>query len=525
MSQSYQRRLDALAAGITDLHLERCLIGLEKEGLRVSPEGLISQRTHPSALGSPLTHPWITTDYSEALLELITPALARTRQVLEFLDDMHVFVHQHLDDELLWSASMPCVLQGEQSIPVARYGDSNAGQMKHIYRLGLGHRYGRVMQVIAGMHYNFSLPETFWGPYRDLLGSTVTQREFIDDSYFCLVRNALRLGWMIPYLFGASPAVCKSFFGEAVPTDLDMFDNNTCYEKWGTSLRLGDMGYQNKKEVDSGVRICYDNLADYTRCLERAISTPSSEYQGIGVKVDGRYRQLSANILQIEAEYYSSVRPKQLCAVEERAVDALRRRGVRYVELRSLDINTDDPRGMDHTQVCFLQAWMMYCLLTDSPPIPPRERDDIDQNLLLTAHQGREPGLLLQRDGGGVALRDWGLEVCDAMAGICESLDRVHGGDDYQHALASQREKFLDTELTPSAKVLREMRDNGEGFFDFAMRRSREFQAEFRGRSLSPEQEQLFRLEAERSIEAQRRIEAEDSGSLDEFIARYLAGG
>ena len=138
------------------------LKGIEKESLRISKDGFIAQTPHPKALGSALTHPYITTDYSEALIELITPPFADIKDTLDYLRNIHQFVYDHLDNEMLLGASMPCGIDGDESIPIAEYGTSNIGRMKHVYRHGLWHRYGRTMQAIAGIHFNYSVPEALW---------------------------------------------------------------------------------------------------------------------------------------------------------------------------------------------------------------------------------------------------------------------------------------------------------------------------------------------------------------------------
>ncbi|MEW8211129.1 MAG: glutamate--cysteine ligase, partial [Candidatus Thiodiazotropha taylori] len=331
------------------------LIGLEKEALRVSPQGCISSLPHPEVLGSPLTNRYITTDYSEALTEIITPPSTDRHEPLKFLFEAHRFVYQHLGDEILWSTSMPCVVEDDERIPIAEYGNSNAGMMKTVYRRGLGHRYGRVMQVIAGVHFNYSLPQDFWWVYQQLEGDKSDTQGFISDAYFGMLRNLQRLGWLVPYLFGASPAVCKSFLGGR-PTSLESFDEYTYFSPYATSLRMGDIGYQNSKEQGTGIKACYDCLDAYVETLSRAIETPCPIYQAMGVKIDGRYEQLNANILQIENEYYSTVRPKQIPEMMEKPIHALQRRGVRYVELRSLDVNAFHPLGIADEQVYFIEA-------------------------------------------------------------------------------------------------------------------------------------------------------------------------
>ncbi len=498
------------------------LIGVEKESLRVSPDGSISQLPHPDRLGSALTHPYITTDYSEALLEFITPPYEHTRDVLNFLRDTQAYVYGELDNEILWATSMPCVVAGETSIPIARYGKSNAGMMKTVYRRGLGHRYGRVMQVIAGVHFNYSLPDRFWRLYQSIENDRTPLQEFISEQYFAMIRNLQRFGWLIPYLFGASPAVCKSFLG-GKPTSLGDFDANTFFQPFATSLRMGDIGYQNNKENEIGVKACYRNLDAYIQSLGFAIETPHKEYQDIGVKIDGEYQQLNANILQIENEYYSTVRPKQILQGNEKPTLALKRRGVKYIELRSLDVNAFEPLGVSENQMRFVEALMIFCLIHDSDQICFSEREEIDHNELLTAHRGREPGLNLQRDAGDCRLQDWASEICDQMQGVCELLDRGYRNTPYADALAEQIAKVRDAELTPSAQMLQIMRDNGESFYHFARRMSQQHFDYFKRVELPDERRQFFREQADLSLLNQQQIEVQDDMSFDDYLAAYFA--
>ena len=497
-------------------------IGLEKESLRVAPDGRLAKTPHPPALGSALTHPHITTDFSEALIELVTPALTDPRAVLDFLRDIHVVVNRHLGDERLWATSMPCVIEGGAAIPLARYGTSNAATMKTVYRRGLGHRYGRVMQVIAGVHFNFSFADAFWTLYQAERDDRAEPGLFRSEAQMGMIRNLQRIGWLVPYLFGASPAVCDSFV-QGRETDLERFDPHTLYYPHATSLRMGDIGYQNKQEEGTGMKACYDSLDAYVRSLTWAIETPCPQYETIGVKVGERYEQLNANVLQIENEYYSTVRPKQITEWLEKPTHALRRRGIRYVELRSLDVNLYEPLGVGLEQLEFLETLMLYALLQDSPRIATRERRDIDENQVQVAHRGREPGLHLARERQAVELRVWAHEILDGMAGVAELLD---GGSDGPHvaSLKRQREKIDHPDLTPSARMLAEMREQGEGFFALAWRWSETHRRAFQEARLDPEQNALFERLAAESIARRQAIEAADQVDFDTFLSDYFAG-
>ena len=496
-------------------------MGLEKESLRVSKDGGIAQTPHPKKWGSALTHSWLTTDYSEALPEFITPPCADAGEALDFLADMQAYAYRNLEKEILWATSMPCILAGEESIPIAMYGNSNQGLMKHVYRLGLGYRYGKMMQVIAGVHFNWSLPDNFWPIYKKILDDKKQIREFRDDFYMGLIRNMLRTGWLIPYLFGASPAVCKSFFGET-GTSLPIFDDFTHYEPYATSLRMGDIGYQNSKEEGLGIHACYDNVNSYSDFLIEAISTPTEIWRKIGIKVDGKYRQLNANILQIENEYYSSVRPKQELNGLESPALALKRRGIQYIELRSLDVNAYHPLGVDELQLRFLENWMLACLLAESPPLTKKEQSALNSNLLDVAHRGREPSLKLNKDGKDVFLKEWGQQILDSMLPLAGALDRLHGHNDYEDALDEQFNKILQPDLTPSARMLNEMRKNGESFYEFSSRLSNQHHIFFNQRDMSQKQKKRFDELVQKSFHDQKVIEKQPKEDFDNFLKNYF---
>ena len=145
----YKKKIQALSEQGIASSLTKMKRGIEKESLRVTPEGRLSQTPHPLNLGSSLTHPSITTDYSESLLEFITPPDESIDATLEQLKKIHGFVYKNINNEILWVNSMPCVVGDNDSIPIAQYGKSNIGKIKTLYRVGLDHRYGRLMQTIA----------------------------------------------------------------------------------------------------------------------------------------------------------------------------------------------------------------------------------------------------------------------------------------------------------------------------------------------------------------------------------------
>lgn len=522
MPKAIGKKLSALQATASKDLMDGKKIGLEKECLRVTNQGTVSTTPHPKCLGAALTNPYITTDYSESLLELITEPMDSAAEALQFLQDTQKFVYQNIPGEILWNTSMPCVLTGEDSIHIAEYGSSNAGTMKTVYRRGLGHRYGKMMQVIAGIHYNYSFSEAFWSQYQSVAGDTSPLPDFISESYIHMTRNLQRFGWLIPYLFGASPAVCRSFM-DGIEKILEPFDDYTYHHKHATSLRLSDIGYQNYKEGKSGIKANYDNLSSYIKSLKHAIETPCPDYEKIGLVENGVYQQLNTNLLQIENEYYSTVRPKQITGKYEKPTVALSKRGVAYIELRSLDVNIFEPLGISENQLNFLEVFMLFCLLQESPLIDTTERKEIDTNQSATAHHGREPNLKLNRNGKPVRLSVWATEIFTAMRDVSEFLDSSYSGTPYQIALDELFQSIQDPDLTPSARILSEMTQKEEPFFPFSMRYAEQNATYFESLSLSNEKKLFFEKAASKSLVDQQQMVENDQMDFPEFLQRYFS--
>ncbi len=521
VDRKFERRLAGLINSGERAVLRGGRKGVEKESLRVTPAGEIAQTRHPAALGAPLTNENITTDFSESLIELVTPPFRETWELLQYLCDIHQFVYRHLDEELLWSTSMPCAIDGDASIPLAQFGSSNVGRMKTIYRHGLGMRYGRIMQAISGVHFNYSFSAGLWDALEHINQSNLPRQDFVSEQYFGVLRNYRRFGWLVLYLFGTSPAVSRSFFAGREIT-LPRLDDDTVHEPYGTSLRMSDIGYRNKNQATVSVSV--NSLDEYVRDLSKAISTPYPPYAQIGVKVGGEYQQLNANILQIENEYYSYIRPKRVARSGERPTKALRRAGVEYVEVRALDVSAFDPVGVNQNKLRFLEALLALCLLSDSAPIGRSEQEALDENHLKVARRGREPGLKLNREGRECPMSDWARELLDSMQGLCELLDHGEPARPYTAALEQQRAKIDEAERTPSARLLTEMAQTGESFFELAQRMSKMHKDYFL--DLHPPNERRlaeFAAAAQESHEEQRRIEAADRVDFDTYLAHYLA--
>ena len=511
------KRLRALAPEL----LAGILRGVEKEGLRIRPDGSLADTPHPPQLGSALTHPSITTDFSESQLELITGVHADIEGCLRELTEIHQVVYRALGTEMLWCSSMPCRLPADDQIPIGRYGTSNVGRAKTVYRNGLAHRYGRRMQTISGIHYNFSLPEAAWPELQRADGRQGPVAAYQSDAYFGLIRNFRRRSWLLLYLLGASPAVCSTFVAGR-RHELQPLAEGTLYMPGATSLRMGPLGYQS--DAQASLAVSFNGLKSYAASLNPGLTEPYPPYEAIGIREGDEYRQLATSLLQIENEFYGTIRPKQRIYPDERPLHALGERGVEYVEVRCVDIDPFLGIGIDARAMRLLDVFLLHCLFSDSPPDTPEEIENISRNQHRVAAFGREAGLRLCHDGEQRPLPEWGLELIDACGPIAEALDAAHHGRSYLDVLAEAEGALRDASLTPSARVLQAMhRDYGDSYVAFAAAQSQRHRDAMLRAPFAAETERRYARMARDSFTEQRRIEASDGMPFETYRQKYLS--
>ena len=496
--------------------LSNSLRGIEKEGLRVDLAGQLSTHPHPQALGSALTHPRITTDYSESLLELITGTHNRVDSLIAEISEIQRVVSITLHDELMWNHSMPAHLPAEKDIPIAWYGTSNTGMIKHVYRRGLAERYGKTMQCIAGLHYNFSFDESLW----DMLDRSETSaQDRRSAGYIALIRNFTRYSWLLMYLFGASPALSRDFL-RGNTGNLLALDQETMYLPFATSLRMSDLGYQNKAQ--SGLKPCYNDLNTFLQRIYDAVTTPWPAYEKIGTHRDGEWIQLNTNTLQIENEFYSSIRPKRTTGPCERPITALADRGVQYIEVRCLDIDPTEPTGISAQTAKFVDAFLLFCALQDSPDFSDSGFcPESAANFSLVVKQGREPGLMLKQSGKEISLQEWANKLLEGIAACSATLAESLNDTTYLQALEEQREKVSNPDMTPSAKVLHTLQTEKISFHDYALQLSARHAAFMRQKGLTASEAVLAETQAKMSILEQKRLESSDTESFEDYVARF----
>lgn len=486
--------------------------GLERETLRVDHNAFASQNEHPKALGSKLTHPFITTDYSENLLEFITPVAKDTQELMSFMGNLHSFTFQRLDQELYWPFSMPAILpEDSNDIPLAYFGESNVGKLKTLYRRGLGHRYGRGMQSISGVHYNFSFSDRFWQMVQKEVDPSKDLGQIKSEGYFHIIRNFQRYRWILMYFFGASPVVHQSFL-KGKEHQLEKFAGDSFYTPTGTSLRMGGLGYTSAAQAS--IKICYNKLDTYVEALESARLRSYPAYEKIGLKKDGEYLQLNTNVLQIDNEFYTNIRPKNVARSRESALQALHLRGVEYLEVRLLDNDPFHPLGISEDTISFLHLFLMWCYSVDSPVITDEECREVDQKFDQVVLRGREKEMKFVSGGKEVSMKDELMRILSDMAPLMRKLAEVDPV--YKEAYEVQLEKLTNPSKMPSQRVVDEV--SKKGFVQFGLSLAERYS--YQMRESIEEESRLIELSTS-TWDEEARIREEDTRDFDEFLNYY----
>lgn len=504
--------------------LKGMLRGIERESLRMQSNGFLSQKNHPEALGSALTHPHITTDYSEALMEFITTPQTTIAAALNELSDIHSVVHQQLEEgERLWPLSMPCMLDdNEENIKLAQYGNSNIGRFKTLYRRGLGVRYGRRMQTISGVHYNLSFPDPLFIALQqheqDEQLKQLSLQDYRSHRYFGLIRNFIRLIPLVMYMLGASPSVCRCFL-TGREHHLQPLVKGTLYLPEATALRMGRLGYQNSAQKELGIH--YNDLHDYLDGLQKAVHTPYPAFTDLGLNDEqGEPIQINDHVLQIENEYYSLVRPKQVPQAGETPSQALKNRGVGYVELRAVDVNPYSAIGIDEISAGFLESLALYCLLNESPDLFTEEQEQIDRNQLEVVNRGRAADAQIEEGSNSIALKDWAQRHLNAIQACAILLDQMEDTQLYQDAIQIMQQRLDHVEETLSAHVIADTLQHG-GTWNFGSVMAQQHVDHYDQHPLGEETKQYFAQLAQTSLQKQAQLEQDNDMSFEQYLAQY----
>ena len=450
--------------------------GLEKECQRIISTGDLALTPHPPIFGDKTKNPHITNDFSESQIEMITTPFNSAEEAYESLNTINLEVEKGIDNELLWPLSMPPKLPDEEGIPIACFPGSENGKNMETYRKGLAIRYGKKMQMISGIHYNFSFSEGMINYLYKKFGNKKDKRLFIDEIHFGLARNFMRYSWILIYLFGASP-FCHPTYYPVIKKELILIQK-CCHDnyediienciQYATSLRVSRFGYSNSLKKEN---MYFNSLEEYSTKLRRMLSTKDENFSKLGIYRNGSQIQLNENVLQKESEFYSSIRLKQPICKGETPLDALEKRGVEYVEVRILDLNPFEKLGLNIEQMNFLQVFMHFCLFEESPQITEGEHAQINLNHHLVSLIGRKEGLKLKKyDGSEISLKSWGEEIFGKLRTIADLMDKSTENNKYSASVEKERQKLFDISLLPSERIKVEMEENNENLLEFGIR-------------------------------------------------------
>ena len=480
--------------------------GIEKESLRVTKNAQLSQSNHPKGLGSPLTNKFITTDFSEALIELVTPTFNSVDEVYEFLLDLHIFAANAMEsDEVLWSNSMPCFIGDESEIRVAEYGSSNIGKLKNIYRKGLRVRYGSIMQCVAGIHYNFSIDDSSLKLFaKDL------NKETKSDIYLGLIRNFKRNFWFLLYFFGASPIFDKSF----VSGRNHSIKNKTksdLYNEYATSLRMSEVGYQSyhQKALD----IKYNSLSSFIESLKKGIFAEYEAFKGLGLYDENNERQqISSGILQIENELYDSIRPKRKGASETRPIELLSAKGIEYVEIRGIDLSPNTLTGISKSEMRLLDVFLIHCLITESESVSQSEYDEMNKNYEIAIYSGADLDQKLSFNGLESSIRNRVSNISEELLMIAKELNSAD--PEFEKSVSS----CLNME-SKSRHLLNNILESDKSFTENILQESINQMNSLRGAKLK--NGTILENERSNSIELHKTIEAKKGVELNKYVEQY----
>ena len=504
----------SLLADKGNINLENSISrGIEKESLRVSKDNTISSTDHPSSLGSALTNNFITTDFSEALLELITPTHSSIENVLNNLDEICKFVVEKTP-ETIWPSSIPCKIETEDSIRLADYGTSNSGLLKTLYRSGLSYRYGSMMQTVSGIHYNFSFSDEF---FESIRGEEDLQT-FKNKSYLSLIRNFRRNAWMILYLFGSSPVVPKTFITDR-KNFLQALNKEDLFLEYATCLRMSELGYMSKAQ--DNLYIAYNNIDEYLKDLKNALTKEHKRYGEVGVIKDGKRIQINTSIIQIENEYYSSIRPKRVTPPGERPINILRNKGIDYVEIRALDNNSFLPSGIDEDTSYFLEAYLIGCFFGEDTKSTQNEIKELLVNWENVVKEGRNPNLKLLKNKEKLTIKDSGMKVIDSLRNTFDEMppEMSEYVKKVMKSLDKQEEKLNDASLTPSGQIVDQLKNSDKTWEELNLELAKKHSNSLKG--LKKDLNYLLE-EAKSSLEKFKQLQNHQEEEFEVYLDKFV---
>lgn len=339
--------------------------GIEKESLRVNEKGELSLTDHPKIFGDKEKNPYITVDFSESQIEMITPVEDSIEKAYSFLRNIHEIVTLNLENEFLWNQSVPPRLPKSELIPIGKFPNNKKAEE---YRENLAKKHGKKKQLLSGIHFNFSFKDELLEELYEKIDEDISFQDFKNEIYLKISRNYFKYGWIIIYLLGASPLVDKTYKSECIE-HMKGFDKDTYYFEDGVSFRNGVCGYKNQEKF----YIDHTNIESYLKSLEVLIDK---------------------GILQGAREYYSPIRLKG--SDPKDILNSLRNDGIKYLELRSIDLNPFNDIGIDKRDLEFIHLLLLFLLLKEDEEFNEEDyyRYLKNQELLATLGNGKDFNLI-----------------------------------------------------------------------------------------------------------------------------------
>jgi len=407
------------------------LFGVEKENIRVDKNGVISQTLHPAAFGDKLNHPYITTDFSESQVEMITPPLPSIHETLGFLETIHDIVSLELDNEYLWPQSIPPILPDEDQIPIAQY--STGGSKEEAYREKLAKKYGKKKQVISGIHFNISLNDTLLNMLYQHTSQAIPFESFKDEVYLKMTRQLLRHRWLYLLIFGSSPIVDPTY--ELKCCDLPIYFTS---KTRGLSLRNSCFGYGNIEDLYPD----YSSAKEYLQSIEQMVKEGT---------------------LTATKELYASVRPKFTPNSQT----------ISYLEARFVDINPLSKIGLTADMLHFIHLLVIYGLLTDEQDnFAPKFQAVANLNQgNISLHGLNEDIPFTTENGSVINAWDEAKQIILGMMDLYSTLEM--DAPDYFDSLKYAREMILHPEQRIVQQILSET--DIKGFIPFHLEKAKDY--------------------------------------------------
>lgn len=419
--------------------------GIEKESVRVNENGELAITPHPEIFGEKTENPYITVDFSESQIEMITPTVNSVEKAYDFLRNIHEIVATNLKDEYLWSQSVPPILPSEELIPLGKFPQNKELER---YREKLALKYGRKKQLLSGIHFNFSFDDEFLKELYELSKEKISFKEFKNNIYLKISRNYFKYGWMIIYLLGASPVIHETYLQKCIDK-MKKFTDDTYYFENLVSFRNGSCGYRNEKDFF----VNYENVDKYVESLEKLIEKES---------------------ISSAKEYYSPIRLKTKKPKE--ILKELKNSGIEYLEFRSIDLNPFSEIGIEKVDLEFLHLFILFLFLKDDEPFEEKDYFRYLKNQEILANRGNSDEFrLICCEDKSVSPKEYSMVILEEIERHLKNIGVFTSKD--ESTLQYQKNKVLSNTLY-SDLVLKGVRT--KGFVKFHIDKAKKFLLEMK---------------------------------------------